>query len=167
VDDDIGSDTGLGAAGPDAQLDALIRAARGPLNWLLVEQKDAPAAWHEMRDWVEWFRAEFSFDHRVVPPCWYLHPALVNLLSAVRDHWYAAYDPVGPPAGASDWHRALVQLEPRLREWAARTGCTVSMHRPDVAVVYPEDDGTWAAHLMADAENRAQALALPADGAGS
>jgi hypothetical protein len=138
----------------DPQMQAMVRAARGPLNWVLVDGDEAARAWSELRDWVEWFRMEFGFDHRVVPPCWYLHPALANVLSALRDHWFGAYDPVGHSGGASDWHRALMQLEYRLREWASRTGCTASAHRDDVAVAYPDDADMWAAHVANDAAAR-------------
>jgi sugar lactone lactonase YvrE len=56
-------------------------------------------------------------------------------ISALRDHWRAAFDPLNSPTATSEWHRVLAQPEPRLREWGARTGCTPAMHRPDVKEV--------------------------------
>jgi hypothetical protein len=103
---------------------------------------------------VQRFRAEFCLDHRVVPPCWYRHPALVSVLSALRDHWLAAYDPLGALMGPSDWHRALMPLEVRLRDWAARTGCTAGVHRPDAPVKEGVDEDAWAAHVSADVTAR-------------
>ncbi|MGH3495678.1 MAG: hypothetical protein ACRDQ1_20950, partial [Sciscionella sp.] len=114
----------------DARLDELLAAATGPLNWRTLQADDARAQWVQLREWVDWFRVEFGFDHRVVPPCWYRHRALVSVLSALRDHWVCAYDPLNTPDGASDWLRALMSLETLQREWAARTGCTVTVHRP-------------------------------------
>ncbi len=122
----------------------------------MVESSDARQRWHELREWVDWFRAEFAFDHRVVPPCWYRHRALVSVLSALRDHWLAAYDPLNTPIGASDWHRALWQMEQRLREWASRTGCTTGEHRRDVLAEYPDDAEIWEAHVASDIAARAQ-----------
>lgn len=140
----------------DAQLAALLAAADGPVNWRNVASANASDRWSELRDWVGWFRSELAFDHRVVPPCWYRHPALVSLLSALRDHWQAAYDESGSLVGPSDWHRALAQLEPRLREWASRTGCTAGAHRPDVTAPYPDDADAWRAHVEHDVAARAE-----------
>lgn len=138
----------------DARLDAMLGAASGPLNWRAVGSADARARWRALREWVCWFRVEFGFDHRVVPPCWYRHPALVNLLSALRDHWLYAYDPMNTALAASDWHRALIVIEQRLRDWASRTGCTVGMHRPDVLADYPDDSAEWEQHVAADVAAR-------------
>lgn len=141
-------------AAVDAQLEAMLRATSGALNWHAVRSVDAGKQWQALRDWVMWFRLEFGFDHRVVPPCWYRHAALVSVLSALRDHWLYAYDPMNTAVAACDWHRALIVVEQRLRDWAARTGCTTSMHRADTVAAYPDDAIDWAAHVQADVEAR-------------
>lgn len=138
------------AVAVDARLEAMLGATSGPLNWRAVTARDAREQWMAVREWVEWFRVEFGYDHRVVPPCWYRHPALVSLLSALRDHWLFAYDPMNSALAASDWHRALIVLEQRLRDWAARTGCTAGAHRPDLLADYPDDSTEWEEHLSAD-----------------
>lgn len=149
------SDSGITALA-DTQLGTLFAAESGPVNWRETSSTDAKAAWACIRDWVEWFRREFVFDHRVVPPCWYRHAALVSVLSALHDHWRAAYEPLNTPAASSEWHRSLVQLEQRLRDWASRTGCTVGAHRRDVVALYPDDSAEWAAHVAADVGARAE-----------
>ena len=136
------------------RLDALLGRAAGPVMWDVLSPEDATEQWRTLRAWVSWFRTRFGFDHRVVPPCWYRHDALVELLSALRDHWRAAYDPLNSPTAASEWHRVLAQLEPRLREWAARTGCTRTEHRPDARQAYPDDDAEWAEHVREDLARR-------------
>jgi len=158
-------------------LKGVLTVASGPLNWNSMKSTEARRHWSALREWVEWFRLTFGFDHRVVPPCWYRHPALVEVLSALRDHWVCAYGPPNTPIGASDWHRALMQLEPRVRDWAARTGCTVGVHRPDVVAEYPPDTEAWEEHTAADVAARArrergaalgdqQALPIEDDGVG-
>lgn len=142
------------AAVVDARLEAMLGTTSGPLNWRAVTARDAGQRWTALRNWVDWFRAEFGYDHRVVPPCWYRHRALVNLLSALRDHWLYAYDPMNTAVAASDWHRALIMLEQRLRDWAARTGCTAGNHRPDVLADYPDDTTEWEQHVRADTAAR-------------
>ncbi len=150
----------------DARLQAMLAAAAGPVDWRGVSSADAKAAWAALRAWVEWFRREFVFDHRVVPPCWYRHSALVSVLAALHDHWRSAYDSLNTPAASSDWHRSLLQLEQRLRDWASRTGCTVGTHRPDVVAEYPDDSAEWAAHVAADVAARAQRERMAPTGAG-
>jgi hypothetical protein len=124
------------------------------VNWRDLRPTDAETAWLDLRDWVDWFRTRLGLDHRVVPPCWYQHPALIEVLSAVHDHWREAYQRSSPRSAAADWHRALIGLEQRLRDWAARTGCTPTLHRPDVLADYPDDTDAWQRHLAADLARR-------------
>jgi hypothetical protein len=138
------------------RLDVLLGRAVGPVKWRVVSASRASEQWRLLRAWVVWFRITFGYDHRVVPPCWYRHPALVELLSALRDHWLAAYDPLNSPTAASEWHRVLAQLEPRLREWAALTGCTNREHRPDLPQALPDDRLQWARHLHDDTPRRTE-----------
>lgn len=140
----------------DARLRAMLAAASGPVDWRGVPSADAEPVWTALRDWVEWFRREFVLDHRVVPPCWYRHCALVSVLSAVHDQWRSAYDPLNLPAASAEWHRGVIPLEQRLRDWASRTGCTTSTHRPDVVAEYPDDGEEWAVHVAADIAARAE-----------
>ncbi len=128
----------------------LLSASGGPLEWRSIRAADASAQWERLRDWVNWFRIEFAFDHRVVPPCWYRHRALVQVLSALRDDWLVAYDPLSNRDGAAAWHRSLMLLEQRLRDFASRTGCTFDMHRAELIPGYPDDAGQWRAHVDAD-----------------
>jgi hypothetical protein len=132
------------------RLGGVVRAVDSPTNWALVRADDAETKWRNLRVWVEWFRREFGFDHRVVPSCWYLHPALVSVLSALRDQWCLAYDPLNMLTAPSAWHVTLLQLEPRLREFCSRTGCTTAEHRADARAEYPDDTQQWTAHVTAD-----------------
>ena len=143
-------------AAVDAQLEAMLSATSGPLDWRAVSASDAPKRWAELREWVDWFREEFGYDHRVVPPCWYRHRALANLLTAIRDHWSAAYDTRGAKAAAAEWHRSLIPLEQRLREWASRTGCDARTHRADVESLHCDDTAAWKQHVASDAAQRSQ-----------
>lgn len=135
---------------PENLFDGLLSRSTGPVNWRTLPATDAAEHWASLREWVDWFRHEFAYDHRVVPPCWYRHPALTSTLSALRDHWITAYDPMNSPTGASEWHRVLMQLETRLRDLATRTGCTTSDHRADLVADYPDDHDTWQRHLRQD-----------------
>jgi hypothetical protein len=93
----------------------------------------APRLLAELREWVDWLQQRYSLDHRVIPPCWEQHGALVDLLTALRDHHAAAFDPYQAATAATEWHRVFRDVELRLREWASRTACSPFEHRPDAA----------------------------------
>jgi hypothetical protein len=141
----------------------LLAGVGSPTDWRRVLSADAPREWAELREWVGWFKRRYTLDHRVVPPCWYRHGALVDLLSALRDHHEYAFGELQPATAATEWHRVFRDLEPRLRDWASRTGCTRDEHRPDVTVDWPEDATAWSQHVVDDeyqrvAEEQAQPL---------
>jgi hypothetical protein len=141
----------------DSDWDALLRELAGPLDWRQVPSADARREWADLRSWVDWFTVRFVLDHRVVPPCWYRHGALVELLTALRDHHRCAFDRLQPPSAATEWHRVLRDLEPRLRDWASRTGCTRDLHRADVTIQRSDDAAPWEAHLAEDRRKRVTA----------
>ena len=138
----------------DAQLNAALgRPGARPVNWFEPDPASAAQAWADLGIWVDLFRAELGFDQRVVPPCWYRHTAIVNLLSALRDHWVGAYQG-GNLSGPAEWHRSLIPLERRLRDWAARTGCTGEEHRPDPVFDTPAVSADWQQFVSADVARR-------------
>ncbi|HET6911616.1 MAG TPA: hypothetical protein VFH54_19995 [Mycobacteriales bacterium] len=135
----------------------LLGAVGAPTDWRTLPAETAAEAWDELREWVHWFKDRYALDHRVVPPCWYLHGALVDVLTALRDHHAHAFSDVQPATAASEWHRVFRDLEPRLRDWASRTGCTRTEHREDATTQWPDDDTRWRDHLNQDEQQRAAA----------
>jgi hypothetical protein len=127
---------------------------RAPTDWRRVRGGDALREWAELREWVEWFKTRYALDHRVVPPCWFLHGALVDVLTALRDHHEYAFSELQPATAATDWQRVFRDLEPRLRDWASRTGCTRDEHRPDLTASSPHDKERWNQHLAEDQQQR-------------
>ena len=142
------------SADVDERLAELLAAAAGPVNWRDIDPADTKSEWERLRAWIDWFRPEFGYDHRIVPPCWYLHTALLEVLSALHDMWRACYGPTAEPGDAAAFQRTLIVLEDRLRELAARTGCNPGTHRPDVLVDYPDDRNQWAAHIAREVDRR-------------
>ena len=134
--------------------DDVVRDLANPLDWATVPASEAEHRWRELRDWISWLKDRYALDHRVVPPCWYLHGPLVDLLSALRDHHREHFNRYATPSAAAEWHVAFRNLEPRLREWAARTGCSRELHRPDLIIGWPDDTERWRAHIAADARER-------------
>jgi hypothetical protein len=136
-----------------AAVEALLGNVSGPLDWRAVRTRNAAAEWAALRGWV-------------LPPCWYRHPALVDVLTALRDHQRGAFDPMQPLSAATEWQRVFRDLEPRLRDWASRTRCSNSAHRDELAIDWPDDQDTWTAHLDNDvqARQRRETAATPTDG---
>lgn len=109
----------------------LFTHTAGPTHWPSIPPHQLPQAWEDLREWVEALVDRFALDVRTVPPCWSQHNAMVEALSALRDHERASYSEKAPPTAAVDWFRALREIEYQLSAIAARTQCSVNDHRPD------------------------------------
>lgn len=105
----------------------------------------------ELRSWVEWFAATYVLDPRAVPACWFLHESIAELLDALRAYHGYCHDRLASPTGPVDWHRVFRDLEPRLREWVSRTGCTPGAHRPDPVRHVDVDELAWERHTNSGA----------------
>jgi len=96
----------------------------------------------QLEEWVDQLIARFALDTRVVPPCWPRHHAMVETLSALRDHERASYHQTAPPTAAVDWLRALQDVESLLRSIAGQTQCTTQTHRSEIRRVPRSTDPT-------------------------
>ena len=148
-DIDHGGDSDVDGHG-EVDSNALIAGLAHPTDWRTLTGEDRTTAWRQLREWVQWFVQRYGLDARLVPPCWYLHPALVDLRSALRDQHRAAHQRLSPGSAPATWQVTFVQLEPRLRDWTARTGCTRDTHREEPAITWPADQARWQQHLNGD-----------------
>lgn len=116
-----------------------LLAAPGPITWRIdpndsqrtLSVEDAEQHWAELRAWVDWLVERYALDNRTVPPCWSLHGALVDELTALWGAWQVAYWPLGSSADPANWMQAFANTRIRLTEWTARRGCRPDDHRPD------------------------------------
>ena len=152
------ADPSPGDAGDEPELSApqILATLARPTDWRTIPAQLAPALWAELRAWVTWLAARYGLDHHHIPPCWYLHPALVDLLTALRDQHRAAHHHLAQPAAPAAWQATLWQFEPRLRDWVARAGCTRDQHRDDLPITWPDDTTRWQAHVAHDQAARTQ-----------
>ena len=125
VDGQLCGSVGDVGADPFGELDS-------PVHWpsLTGSERDSRVA--QLEEWVEQLVARFALDTRVVPPCWGRHNAMVEALSALRDHERASYHQTAPPTAAVDWLRALRDVESILRAVAGQTQCTAQTHRSEI-----------------------------------
>ena len=128
----------------------------GPTHWPSLLPDEAGQAWVDLRSWVEALVDRFGLEPRIIPPCWFRHNALVEALSALRDHERISFAPNASPTAAVDWFRALREIEHRLGEVCARTQCSVNEHRSDPPRNWPVDHGQWLTFVDADVHNREQ-----------
>jgi hypothetical protein len=136
--------------------DNIVAQLAGPLDWRQVSAAESRAHWQALREWVQWLVQRYSLDARVVPPCWYLHPQLVDLLTALRDQHRGAFHHLAPLGSAASWHQNRWQFETRLRDCVSQTGCSRDTHRDDPAIDWPQDTQRWNQHLDRDAAERAE-----------
>ena len=129
----------------------------GPTNWRAIPAEEAPEAWEELRAWVEELvRRYASFDHHVVPACWFRHNSHVEALAALRDYEGLAFFPSSPASSPYNFQIALAQIEARLREWTARAGC-LGEHREQPPGLVPPNPDEWAAWVAQDQDFRKKA----------
>ena len=129
----------------------------GPTDWRAIEPDEAPEAWDELRSWVEDLVRRYpSFDHHVVPACWFRHNSHVEALVALRDYERLAFFPSSPASSPYNYQIALAQTESRLREWTARAGC-LGEHREQPANLPAPSPDEWAAWVAQDQDFRKKA----------
>lgn len=142
---------------PDGALFDEDTTDAGPVHWPSLPAPVAEDAWAQLREWVEDLVDRFALDTRTVPPCWFRHNGLVEVLNALRVHEQACFAPTAPQSAAMDWLRALREAEYRLAECAGRTQCSTREHRPDPVRTWSTSDIDWDAFVAADIAAREQA----------
>jgi hypothetical protein len=65
----------------------------------------------------------------VLPSCWWRHPPFVEALAALKDHERGSYAPTAPATAAVEFHRAVRDIEARLRSWCCELRCEAA-HDP-------------------------------------
>jgi hypothetical protein len=132
------------AAEPGARYDG--PGARALVEWHEMTPGELITEWAGLRAWVAWLhgRYELSVEERL-PPCWTLHPGLVEELHALRAWREEIYGTgqAGMGQAARYWHaelRATIQAATTM--WAA--GCRTG-HRgaPELARIPAEFIQRW------------------------
>jgi len=120
------------ALGGPGGVDELTEELAAPTHWPSLDPAEVPERLRALAAWVEGWVARFDVPGSEVPPCWFLHTGLVEVLSAVADAERGAYAVVAAPSAAVEWHRQMREERAHLKELASRTGCTAVEHRAAV-----------------------------------
>ena len=101
-----------------------------------AEALDSLAVWVD-----EVLRARHPEMYNQLGACWYLHPDILDELTALRAAWYAAYrDPGAPATAAIEWHdRWLPGVMRRCRAAIRARGCK-GRHEKEAPVTEPFRD---------------------------
>src|SRR5579875_1233426 len=146
----------LFAADGPADLDEGV--FQGPLYWPRIPAVDIEAELRDLYVWVDGLLQRFEhLDHKVIPPCWWLHNGHVEALAALRDSEHSAYTDASPGGAGVSWHRDFQLIEARLRDWTALYGCTAKEHKARAIVkVSDAAPGTpeWEAHVASERQMR-------------
>lgn len=108
---------------------AFAEVFEGPLYWPDVAADQLEEAYEALRTWVEAALIRFSWDSQVLPACWWRHAPFVEALVALRDHERGSYAPTASATAAIEFHRAVRDIEARLRAWRAELRCEAT-HDP-------------------------------------
>lgn len=116
----------------------------GPLHVPSLTAGERDAIMPDLHVWVDRLVDRFTLDTRAVPPCWEQHNALVEVLSALRDHERGSYAADADPRSAIDWLRAFREVRGLLTDLAAVTQCSAHQHRDPPERRRPLPTGTSA-----------------------
>ena len=102
-----------------------------PVCWPALNDDEFRSHSETLTHWLAWLQGRYALDHRVLPPCWAEHGALVEELSALSTAWGVAFAVASGPELPLRWHAEFASARHRLTEWVARSGCRPGEHRAD------------------------------------
>lgn len=131
----------------------------GPMYWPDLSSGEADQEWDSLRAWVEHLVVRFPhLDHHIIPRCWFRHNGHVEALVALRDQERVNYSDTAPGSAGVEWHRALRDIESRLREWTGQLACGAT-HEVRAHQVRSLDSDEWDQFVNDDVSTRdAQAV---------
>jgi hypothetical protein len=103
-----------------------------PVNWTALTAETAAEQWAVLAGWVDWLIDRYSLTE-TIPGCWYVHPAVLEELSALQVAWLGAYcDSAAAAADGVLWHDMLERVLVRIREHDVTSCAAAAAHRADV-----------------------------------
>ncbi|MDX2971795.1 hypothetical protein PWY36_21640, partial [Kribbella solani] len=75
--------------------------------WRDLDPESTTEELETLAAWITWATTRYSLDHKVIPPCWSHHGAIIEELSALRTFWEACYQADAAPSDPLAFHRDL------------------------------------------------------------
>lgn len=123
--------------------------------WDSLSATDYRSAITDLGSWLVWLVPTYRIPPSVIPPCWFLHPGLIEELGHLWTGWRVTRHPesgVGMVGLEWDGHRE--RATGRLRELVATAGCNGTTHSAKLGPALNRDDGLWEATLRTETTNR-------------
>jgi hypothetical protein len=116
----------------------------------------------ELADWIGWLRSTYRIPATVLPPCWFTHPGLREVIGHLWTGWLLTRHPdAGVGMIGLDWDQRREAAIGRVREATAITGCTATRHQAEPepgAVISPSVEQLWQDHLDSQTLERVRAV---------
>jgi len=120
----------------------------GTIPWELLGASDYRTALTDLGSWLAWLVPTYRIAPSVIPPCWFLHPGLIEELGHLWTGWRVTRHPdYGVGMAGLDWDGHREHVAGRLRELVASAGCNGTNHSVKPGPALNRDDKLWEAAL--------------------
>jgi hypothetical protein len=129
-----------------------------PVDWWKLDAGERAETLQALAEFTAQLARMYGLRESILPPCWYLHPAIIQeLLALLQYRNQQQYLPVSPPGAAIDFHIQLAACLSRVRSWVLQTQCNQREHNSseyslwavagsDVALLWQEQFDAHIAH---------------------
>lgn len=108
-----------------------------PINWWRLDDEERAETLEVLSEWVPELVRRYGLRDSVVPPCWFLHEALVQeLLALFQYRNQQQVEPTAPPSAMLDFHYQFDLAIRRLANWTTSTGCNSAEHHDTTPAVW-------------------------------
>lgn len=102
-----------------------------PIDWMKIDVLEKQETLQVLLEWVPKFVVSYHLVEQIVPPCWYLHEAMIHEILAIfqyrqQQQFELSLGP--PPSAPIDFQYQLSLWTGRMRSLRGDSGCTSSNH---------------------------------------
>lgn len=100
-----------------------------PVNWWKLDPAQRVETLQVVAEFTSELVSRYRLKATVVPPCWFLHEALVQeLLALFQYRNQQQFVEAAPPGAPHEFHYQFQFAIARLRSWVKEAGCTPQEH---------------------------------------
>lgn len=100
-----------------------------PVDWWRLDDAERGETLAVVAEFTGELARMYGLREAVLPPCWYLHSAIIQeLLALFQYRNQQQYLPISPPGAAIDFHIQLSACLTRLRSWVLQSQCNQREH---------------------------------------
>ncbi len=127
--------------------------------WEALNANDYRTTLEALGQWLQWLVPTYRVPPSVIPPCWFLHPGLIEELGHLWTGWQVTRHPEsGVGMIGLDWDNHRERSTARLRELVGTAGCNGTSHSAKPDPKLNRDKPLWQEHLAREIEQRTNAF---------